>query len=270
MRVDNAILDTAVRPWVARVVRLGYLAKGVIYSLIGVLALRLALGWSGGRLTDPSGVLRTLLSQPFGPIMLAVIGFGIVGYSAYYIVEAAAGWRHHGGGRRGWTDRGLTMIKAAVYGAIGVQALLVVFFDRLPTDHTEQGAGTVMRLPLGPWLLIAIGIGVVLYGISQFRMAWRGGVDEDIDVARVRREASWILPLGRFGIAARSVILVLMGATFARSGWRERASDADGYREALRTIASFEPWLLTAIGAGLLAFGLYQLCHARYARLALR
>ena len=74
----------------------------------------------------------------------------------------------------------------------------------------------------------------------------------------------------RFGIGARSLIITLMGLTFARSGWRGRAADADSLREALRTIASFDPWLLTAIGAGLLCFGLYQLGHARYAKLALR
>jgi hypothetical protein len=262
------MLDTAVRPWVARVVRLGYLAKGLIYSLIGVLALRVALGMDGGRLTDPSGVLRTLLSQRFGRVLLAIIGVGIVGYAAYYIFESVADLRHRGGGTRGWTSRGLTVIKASVYGLVGVQALLVVFFDRRPTDRTEQSAGAVMQFPLGEWLLMAIGLGVAVYGISQLKMAWRGGVDDDIESSRVRREAPWILPLGRFGIAARSVILILMGTTFARSGWRGRAADADGYREALRTIASFDPWLLTAIGAGLLCFGVYQLCHARYARLA--
>ena len=264
------MLHRAVRPWVGRVVRLGYVAKGVIYSFIGVLALRLAFGLRGGRLTDPSGVLRTLLSQPFGRLMLAIIGIGIVGYAAYYIFEAVADLRRRGGGTRGWTDRVLTMIKAAVYGLIGIQALLVVFANRRPLDRTEQGAGVVLQLPLGPWLLIVIGIGVVVYGVTQLKAAWRGGVGDEIDLSRVRREAPWIVPLGRFGTAARSVILMLMGATFARSGWRERASDADGYREALRTIASFDAWLLTAIGAGLLCFGIYQLCHARYARLTLR
>src|SRR5688572_22143247 len=115
------MLDRAVRPWVGRVVRLGYFAKGVIYSLIGLLAVRLAFGLGGGRLTDPSGVLRTLLAQQFGRVMLAVIGIGIVGYAAYYIFEAAVDLRRRGGGTRGWTDRILTIIKAAVYGVIGVQ-----------------------------------------------------------------------------------------------------------------------------------------------------
>ncbi|MGH9218047.1 MAG: DUF1206 domain-containing protein, partial [Vicinamibacterales bacterium] len=102
------MLDRAVRPWVGRVVRLGYAAKGLIYSLIGVLALRVALG-DGGRLTDPSGVLRTILSQRFGRELLTIIGIGIVGYAAYYIFEAAADLRRRGSGVHGWTDRGLTM-----------------------------------------------------------------------------------------------------------------------------------------------------------------
>lgn len=264
------MISASPRPWVARLVALGYLAKGLIYSLIGVLAIRLAFGMRGGRLTDPSGVLRTVLSQRFGRVMLLVIGVGIVAYAAYYIFEAAADLRRRGGGRRGWISRGMTMIKAAVYGAVGIQALLVVLFDRRPRDGTEQSADAVMQFPLGEWLLMAIGVGVAIYGITQVRMVWRGDVDDDIDASRVRREAPWILPLGRFGIAARSVIIILMGLTFARSGWRGRASDADGYREALETVASFHPALLGAIGAGLLAFGLYQLCYARYARITTR
>jgi hypothetical protein len=211
-----------------------------------------------------------VLSQRFGRVMLLVIGIGIVGYAAYYIFEATADLRGRGGGRRGWTSRGLTMIKAAVYGAVGIQALMVVLFDRRPVDGTEPGARAVMQFPLGEAVVIAIGIGIAVYGATQLGMVWRGQLDDEIDVSRVGREAPWILTLGRFGIAARSVILVLMGATFARSGWRGRASDADGYRDALRTIASFDPWLLAAIGAGLLCFGVYQLCHARYVRLALR
>ncbi len=180
------MISASARPWVARLVRLGYLAKGLIYSLIGALAIRVAFGMSGGRLTDPSGVLRTLLTQRFGRVMLTLVGIGIVGYAAYYIFEAAADLRHRGGGRRGWTNRGLTMIKAAVYGVVGIQALSVVFFDRRPRDGTEQGASAVMQFPMGEWLLMAIGVGVAIYGITQLKMVWRGGVDDDIDASRVQ------------------------------------------------------------------------------------
>ena len=209
------MINHAARPWVGRVVRLGYFAKGVIYSSIGVLALRVALGLRGGRLTDASGVLGTLLRQPFGLIMLAVIGFAIAGYAAYYIFEAVADLRGKGGGARGWLDRTLTIIKAVAYGTIGVEALKIVFFGRRSNGDAEDNAQLVMRFPLGEVLLVLVGIGIAIYGVTQLRMAWRGGVDEDLDVARVRREARWLLPFGRFGVMARSIILLLMGVTLA-------------------------------------------------------
>ena len=122
-----AALAADFAPWVSRIVRLGYFAKGLIYSLIGLLAFRVAFGLRGGRLVDPSGALLTLLRQPFGQVLLTVIGVGILGYAAYYVFEAVMDTRRKGGGIRGWTDRSLTIIKAVAYGTIGLQALRLVF-----------------------------------------------------------------------------------------------------------------------------------------------
>jgi hypothetical protein len=256
-------------PWVSRIVRLGYLAKGLIYTLVGVLAMRVAFGMRGARLTDPTSLLLQILRQPFGRVILIIIGVGLVGYAAYYLVEASADLRRKGGGVRGWLDRGLTFIKALAYGALGLQALAIAFLDDRPRDDTEGQAQAAMRFPLlGPVLLVLIGIGIASYGLTQIKMAWDAGVDEDVDAARVRREASWVLPLGRAGAAARGVILVMMGSALAWSGASERPSDADGYRDVLSALLAVNPWLLGAAGAGLLCFGLYQLCLARYAKLA--
>jgi hypothetical protein len=254
--------------WLGRVVRLGYLAKGLIYALIGLLAFRVAFGLGGGRLTDSSGVLRTILGQPFGLIMLTLIGIGIIGYAAYYFCEGIFDLKRYGGGVGGWSKRVLTMIKAGAYGTIGIEALAIVLAGRRSGSDAEDNARLVMQFPLGGIVLALVGAGIAIYGITQLQMAWNGGADDDLDVARVRREAAWVLPLGRAGTAARSVILVLMGATLAWAGLRERPSDADGYSEALSTIASINPWLLGATGAGLFLFGLYELCHVRYAKLA--
>jgi hypothetical protein len=263
-----AKVPTAVRPWVGRLVRLGYLAKGLIYFLIGVLALSLALGMQGGRLTDASGVLATLLQQPFGRMLLLAIGIGIVTYAVYYLFEAIVDLRRLGGGVRGWFHRSLTIIKALAYGTIGIEALNLVLFNRSSGGDAEDNARLVMRFPLGEVLLILVGIGIAVYGFTQLKMAWDGKADDDLDVARVRREAAWILPLGRIGTTARGVILVGMGVTLLWSGLQERPSNADGYSEVLATIASVDPWLLTAMGVGVLCFGLFQLSHARYAKLA--
>jgi hypothetical protein len=263
------MIDASVAPWVSRAVRLGYVAKGLIYSFIGILALRVAFGMRGGSLTDATGVLARLLRQPFGQFMLTAIGIGIVAYAAYFIFEAIADLRRKGGGFRGWLDRSLTIVKAVVYGLIGVEALYMVYSGRRPDSDAEANVRMVMRFPLGEVLLLLVGIGVAIYGLTQLRLAWRGGVDEDFDVGRARREAAWLIPFGRMGVAARSVILLFIGVTMAASGWRSNPADADGYEDALSTIASFNPWLLAAMGAGFLCFGIYQLCHARYAKLAI-
>src|SRR5689334_10566015 len=94
-------INPAVQPRVSRLVRLGYLAKGVIYTSIGALAMRVAFGMRDGRLTDPSGILLQILRQPFGKALLTIIGVGIAGYAAYYLFEAIADLRQKGGGVRG-------------------------------------------------------------------------------------------------------------------------------------------------------------------------
>ena len=263
-----AKVPTAVRPWVGRLVRLGYIAKGLIYFLIGVLALRLGLGMRGGRLTDPSGVLITLLRQPFGRMLLLGIGIGIVAYAAYYLFEAIADLRRLGGGVQGWFHRSLTIIKAVAYGTIGIEALNIVLFNRRSSGDAEDNARLVMRFPLGDVLLVLVGLGIAIYGFSQLKMAWDGKADDDLDAARVQREAKWIFALGRIGTTARGVILIGMGVTLLWSGLQERPANADGYSEVLATVAAVNPWLLAAMGVGVVSFGLFQLCHARYAKLA--
>lgn len=259
----------AIQPWVLRLVRLGYFAKGVIYTLIGILAMRVAFGMSGGRLTDSSGVLLQMVRQPFGFALLTALGIGLIAYAAYYVVEAIADLRHKGGGLGGWRDRSLTIIKALAYGVIGIQALALAFLGDRPSGNPEDQARVALQFPFGWVLLVLIGLGVAAYGVSQMKMAWDGDVDEDIDATWVRREARWVLPLGRVGSGARAVVLILMGIALAWAGASKRPSAADGYREILVTMASINPWLLAAMGAGLFCFGLYQLCHARYAKLAL-
>lgn len=261
-------MSSRAQPLLGRLVRLGYLAKGLIYSLIGMLALRVGIGMRGGRITDPTGVLMTLLRKPFGAALLALIAIGIISYSLYYIVEAIADLRHKGGGLRGWGGRSLTMIKAFAYGTIGVQALVLVVRNRGTSKSTEDTARTVLLFPLGDVLLALIGAGIVIYAISQLRSAWRGHVDDDMDMPRVRREAAWIVPVGRFGTVARSVILTLMGGTLVFAALHEHPTDVDTFSEALATIASFHPLLLATMGAGLICFGVYEGCRARYVTLA--
>ena len=265
----HAPTTSEIKPWVRRIVRIGYAAKGVIYLLIGTLALRLALG-DGGRLTDSSGALRTIVEQPFGLALVAIIAVGILAYAGWEITEAIADAKRKGTNTAGLMDRGLSIIKGVVYGAVGLEALRLVLGARSGSRNADDYARTAMQFPLGGILLAFVGIGVALYGLKQLAMAWKSEFDDDLNEQHLRREGgTWAVNIGRAGIGARGVILVVVGAAVARAGFVERPSEASGMTEAMWTLFAqpYGRWLLAAVAAGLICFGIFQVLHARYARL---
>lgn len=251
-------------------VRLGYVAKGLIYLLIGTLAFRLAVGLDGGRVTDASGALRLVLKQPLGLPLIGAIAIGILTYSGWQVAEGLLDMRRKGSGSRSRIERGLTVIKGVAYGAIGWEALQLVLGIRGGTQTADDYAREVMRVPFGQWFFALVGLGVGVYGVTQVWKAWRGQFDDDVDAHRMRRETgAWTLAIGRAGTGARGVILAVMGLLLTRAGFDRQPSQAGGMADSLWTLMAqpYGTWLLTAMAAGLVCFGVFQLFHWRYARL---
>jgi hypothetical protein len=259
-----------IRPWMKRLVRVGYAAKGVLYLLIGGLALQLAFG-QGGRLTDASGALRSLVGEPFGVAMLAAIGVGLLAYAAWEFSGVFWLPRLRPRQRRAWMQQAGSMVKSVGYGAVGWEALQLVMGARGSSgNNTDEYAREAMQLPLGRWALVAAGIGIAIYGIVQARNAWQARLGEDLDQSALRREGlGWVVNIGRAGIGARGVVFVAMGTLLVRAGFDRRPSEAGGIAEALGTLLTqpFGAALLAATSAGLVCFGVWQLLHARYARI---
>jgi hypothetical protein len=63
--------------------RTGFLVKGLIYIVIGVLALQVATRL-GGRVTGTRGALMTVLGQPFRTLLL-VAAIGLLGYAVWRV-----------------------------------------------------------------------------------------------------------------------------------------------------------------------------------------
>jgi hypothetical protein len=257
------------RPWVRRAVRVGYAAKGTIYLLIGTLAIRLAMGL-GGELTDSSGALRTIVEQPFGRALLVIVGVGILAYAGWEITEGLADPKRKGTDAGGLMSRGLTVLKGVIYGMVGIQALRMVMGSGASSSDADDYARTAMGFPLGGAFLIAVGLGVAAYGISQVIDAWKAKVGEDLDARQLRSEGGgWLINVGRAGIGARGIILVVVGGALARAGFDRRPSEASSMPEAMWTLFSqpYGRWLLASVAAGLICYGVFQVLHARYARL---
>jgi hypothetical protein len=247
-------------------VRLGYVAKAIVYVLIGALALRVAAGIGGGRITDPAGALYVVLGQPMGNTLLLVLAVGLLAYAGWQIVAAIMGKRRHA--REGWGSRTLTILRAAVYGAIGVQALRLALGLRAGHSGPQPLVRAALNWPFGKWLVLAAGIGAACYGILEIRDAIKGRLEPDLDAATLRRRAGeWALHVARGGIVARALVLVVLAVGVIRAAIAHRASAAGGMDTSLLILNSLPQGtlLLGATAAGLLAYGVYQFLHARFA-----
>src|SRR5947208_15189969 len=107
----------------ASLARPGLIARGVVYGVIGVLAIKMAVG-SAGTAPNQQGALQAIARQPFGKVLLIALAVGLAGYAGWRLVRAATG---RGAEER---DSGLKRLAAAgsalVYGALFVVAVKVL------------------------------------------------------------------------------------------------------------------------------------------------
>jgi len=250
--------------------RLGYGARGVVYCLVGGLALLAAVG-SGGQTGGSGQALRSLLDQPFGRILLGAIGLGLAGFAAWRIVEAATDADRRGSSGKGLALRAAHLFSGLTYAGLALTAMNLAL-GRGGGGGSEDGAARdwtawLLSQPFGQWLVGAIGLAVVGTGLAFVAKGWRGDVLDHLALpAQARR---WAVPAGRFGTAARGVVFVLIGGFLVLAAVQSRSSQVKGLGGSLRSLQE-QPYgwaLLAVVAAGLFAFGVFGLVQARYRRI---
>jgi hypothetical protein len=276
-----ALFDTAARevqhqarrgaheaaPWVQRLARMGYAAKGVVYLIVGGIAAQAAFT-PGERVEGSSGALEAIIEKPFGKALLAIVALGLAGYVVWRLVQAAMDPEHgEKGAKRAVTRIGYA-ISAALYAGLTLEAVRMLRGSGGGQDNGAQDwTATVMDKPFGRWAVGLAGLGIAGYGIYQIIKAFKSDLDkrlnlEGSEVATRRR----VVAVGRAGLAARGVVLGIIGWLVLRAAMTYDPSRAQGLQGALGTLrqAAYGPYLLAAVALGLVAYGVFQLVKARY------
>jgi hypothetical protein len=76
------------RRWTIRAGVVGYLARAVVFVLIGVFLIRAALEYDPDEAVGLDGALQKLAQQTFGPLLLGIVAAGLVAYGLFYLVRA--------------------------------------------------------------------------------------------------------------------------------------------------------------------------------------
>jgi hypothetical protein len=258
--------------WIETLARVGYASRGVLYIIIGALAISLAMG-SGGQTTGSRGALQTIANQPLGTAALVVIALGLFGYAAWRISQAFANPQHLGSDAKSVLRRVGYAVRALVYGSLAVAAARIALGDSSGGSSGGQSDGltaTVMGMPAGRWIVGLVGLIIIAYGIHRLVQAWQADIGKHMRLGEVSHDTGrWIIHVSRFGIAARGVIFVMIGWFFVQAAVQYDPSEAGGVAQALNSLAgeSYGQWLLGIVALGLVAFGVYSLLQAKYRRI---
>jgi Domain of Unknown Function (DUF1206) len=250
--------------------RLGYASKAMIYAIVGGLAIAAATN-RGGRVTDTSGALRVILTQPFGRGLLFVLAAGLCGYAAWRILDSIIDPDRNGTDFDGLVTRIGNTVRGIVYGALGVEAFrLARGLGGSNGNDAEMWTARIMDWPLGVWLIALAGAIVTVYGGREVIRSVKGNVDPTVDYsAAPARWRQLLIQISRFGIGARGMIIVTLGIFLVRAAVQHDPSEAHGTRESVIELANAASgrWLLAAIAAGLIAYAVDQAAHAMWRRI---
>jgi hypothetical protein len=272
-RVREGVAEAS--PWIEGLGRFGYAAKGLVYLIIGGLAVQAALGL-GGQTTDQRGALAHISGAPFGRVVLVVLTVGLLGYALWQAVRAALDTEQKGSGGKGLLARAIYAGVALVYVGLAYSALRIAMGMSSGQGSTEQTQGWTAWLlsqPLGAWLVGLAGAAFVANGLYQLYRAFKSRLTEDLKLTDVGGEdREWVTRVGQAGHAARGVAFAMIGTFLMGAAIRHDPEEARGLDGALATLAGqpFGPYLLLLVAAGLAAYGVFALVEARYRRVFIR
>ena len=259
-------------PAITFLARAGYAAKGVVYGLVGGLALLAAFG-SRGETTGSRGALRSLLDHSFGQVLLAVMAAGLAGYALWCFVRAVVDPERDGNDAKGLAKRAFNFGKGIVHAALVIAVIGMIRGTgegEGGDDGVEKWTATLMSFPLGIWLVGLAGASVIAYGARQLYRAWTTDLDDQLSLGRMGPTAHvWTVRFSRFGMAARGIVFGVIGTFLMIAAYRSDPARAKGVGGALQTLEQqpYGPVIMGVVALGLIAYGAYELIRARYRRI---
>lgn len=255
-------------PWFTPLARAGYAAKGVIYLIMGGLALSAVLG-DGAAPTDQKGAFQTIVDHPFGQLLLLAVSIGLVGYALWCLCQGILDVDGKGTSAKGIVTR-------VGYGAVGITYLTLAFgalklatggsagknSDTTTRDFTAQ----LLTKPLG---VVLVGLGALaIAGVLYYR-AWKVDFKGLIQPKELGQKGKDVLvTLGRVGYAALGVVFTEISLFLVIAALHHNAGEAQGLGGALRQMEQqpFGRLLVALVALGLIAYGIYSVASARYRR----
>ncbi|MEU3725964.1 DUF1206 domain-containing protein [Streptomyces sp. NPDC031705] len=267
---ENRVREVAPRAGVEAAARAGLATRGVLYVLVGVIALRIAFGENPGQEADRQGALAGLAGGPLGKVLIWAVGIGLVGMALWQLSEAVFG----GPGPRGRKARKrfAAACRAVFYAVAAGSALAFAAGQgggKSSDEQSRDATASVLELPAGRWLVALAGLGIAVGGVVIAVSAVRRTFRKHLALPTWPRWVSDVVDvLGVGGGLARGALFATAGGCAVYAALEFDPGKAKGVDDTLRSFADTPagPWLLVAVAAGLVLFGAFSWAMAAWRR----
>lgn len=260
------------RPWEEAVGRVGYGARAGLYILIGCFALAAVVRLDPRQPKGVSEALRTLVHEPGGRWLLGALALGLLAHALWRGAQAAADLEHVGHALRGVALRIGYALVGLFYAGLCVETVLLMVHRARPDGSERHTVAAVLAHPLGRFVVLAIGVGLLIFGVVELVAAWRARFVHDFDGRRMGRTLRRTIAIvGRVGVGARGLVFGIAGVLLMHSAWRARA-DTVGTGDVLRRVAgsAFGLPAVAVLAVGLFAYAGLMLAEAGWRRMSRR
>lgn len=250
-------------PMLNRFARLGLACRGILYALIGVLAVQIALGDSGEE-ADKQGAIATVSGLPFGAVILWIMAVGFAALVLWQLGEALFGSPKA-------MERISSVSRVVVYAAICVALVTMVTAGSSSSDDQKSQDATewALGLPAGQWIVGIVGLVIIGLGVYWVREGITKGFEKELELGRMSPRARSVMEkLGLAGYTARGVIAGLAGIFVIQAAVVYDPDKAKGIDATLRAFADTPagPWLLVVVALGVVLFAGYCFGESRWRR----
>lgn len=258
--------------WKEKFARFGHVAKGVVYGIAGVLTFMAAFNMGGGKATGKSGVIEFLQNQPFGQVLLILMAVGLACYAFYrFMLVAGKSERleQKSEGKRN-ALKVAYVISGLVYLALAVYAVMQVAGGGGGGGGSSKQSmlSQIMSQSWGPIFFYVVAAGMAIKAIAQFSKVIKNDFykyvrQNDVDPEKARKA---VKISGTAGYISRGILVGIIAFFFYQAASTHDASQVEGSGGAFSFLDSMSsgPWLMGAVAAGLVLYGIYMLFLARY------
>jgi hypothetical protein len=262
------------RDWKDSIGRLGLVGQGVVAVIVGLLAVRIAMGDKDEAATS-EGAVAWLAHQPFGKFLLVALTIALFALALWRFLCAAMGDPVEGSAPK---DRVKYAVLGVLYLLLSVTTLGVTIANWTGSadttgntesgdENSQQAASTLFDWPAGRWLVGILGVALIGYAVYSF---YKQAVRKDFADRLDAEEESWIVRLGQAGYTAQSIVYGAVGYFFIQAAIAFRSTTAKGPSGALIELGD-TMWgkvLLWIIAIGLFAYGIFCIAEAKYRKAA--